>query len=323
MKKNSLLVILIFALLIFPLACAAPPANKEAPSANTAPTTTSTAISEADVIAKEKAVWDAIKNKDYDTFGDMLADNQVEVLEDGLRDKTGSIAGVKDFEPQEVTFSDWKYLPINKDLVLLVYSVNFKGKFKGEEFPATSARASSAWANRNGEWLAVYHQESPVSSKPAPPPPAKSAEKTTATPASAVSPTTMPADPIASEKAIWERLKARDFEGFASFLAPESIEVEPTGVYDKAGSVKAVEQFDFKDVQLSDFRSVPFDAETELVTYQVKLPGRAPAELHSTIWTRRDGKWLAIFHHGTPQTQTAATASPSPKTPAMKASPEK
>lgn len=317
MKKNCVLILLLFA-----IGCTAPPTNEGPPANTAAPTTpTTTAISEADAIAKEKAIWETIKNKDYDAFANMLADNQVEILPDGMRDKAASIAGVKDFEPDEVTFSDWKYLPINKDLVVLIYHVTVKGKFKGKEFPAESARASSAWANRNGEWLAIYHQESPVSTTPPPPPPAKSPAKTGETPATPA-PVATAADPIASEKAIWETLKAKDYDGFASFLAPEAIEVEPAGVYDKAGSTKLVSQFDFSKVELTDFRSVPFDKDTELVTYQVKMPGPGPAELHSTIWTRRDGKWLAIFHQGTPLTGATAATSPSPKTPAAKPSPE-
>ena len=320
MKKIYALLLL----LVFAIGCTAPPTNEGPPANSAAPTKpTATAISEADAIAKEKAIWDTIKNKDYDAFANMLADIQVEILPDGMRDKAASIAGVKDFEPEEVTFADWKYLPISKDVVVLIYNVTIKGKFKGKEFPTETARASSAWANRNGEWLAVYHQESPVSTTPPKPAPAKSPAKTGETPAGSPSPVTTPTDPIASEKAVWERLKARDYDGFASFLAPEAIEVEPTGVFDKAGSVKGVSQFDFTDVQLTDFKSVPFDANTELVTYQVKLPGSAPAELHSTIWTRRDGKWLAIFHQGTPLTGATAATSPSPKATAAKPTPEK
>lgn len=314
----------LLSLSVLVVACATPPTNEEAAPTNTAApaSPTSMAISETDAIAKEKAIWDTIKNKDYDAFANMLADNQVEILPDGMKDKAASIAGVKDFEPEEVTFADWKYLPINNDLVVLVYKVTVKGRYKGKPFDAETAWASSAWAKRNGEWLAVYHQESPVSKTPPPPTAAKSPEKTSETPASTSSPVTTPTDPIASEKAVWERLKAKDYDGFASFLAPEAIEVEPTGVYDKAGSVKGVSQFDFTDVQLTDFKSVRFDANTELVTYQVKLPGSAPAELHSTIWTRRDGKWLAIFHQGTPLTGATAATSPSPKAAAAKPSPE-
>ena len=92
-------------------------------------------MTEADAIAKEKAIWDTIKVKDYEAFGNMLADDQFEVLDVGVHDKAASIAGVKDFEPIEVVFSDWKYLPIDKDAFVVVYTANVKAKFKGKEFP--------------------------------------------------------------------------------------------------------------------------------------------------------------------------------------------
>lgn len=319
MKKSYALVLL----LVLSAACTAPPTNREAAPTNSAATATPTsmAISEADVIAKEKAIWDAIKNKDYETFGNMLADDLVEILPDAVYDKAGSIAGVKEFEPTEITFSDWKYLPINKNAVVLTYQVDLKGRYKGKEFPPQSVRESSAWVNRNGTWLGVYHQECEVSTTPAPPAAGSSPAKTRATPASTPTPATTGADPVASEKALWETLKSKNYDGFAAFLAADAIEVEPTGVYNKAGSVKGVSQFDFSNVQLSEFKSVPFDSDAALITYLVKIPGPEPAERHSTIWAKRDGKWLAVFHHGTPVRATAVRT-PSPKPAAATSSPK-
>jgi hypothetical protein len=301
------------------IAACAPPTNNNADvgtnraTNSNAEISSAAVLSEADAIAKEKAVWDTIKNKDYAAFGNMLADDQVEVGADGVHDKAQSIAMVKEFEPTEITFSDWKFLPIDKDAVVLTYTVNVKGKYKGKEFPRENVRASSAWVNRRGKWLAVYHQEC-KEAKAMPPAAASSPAKKAATPAASASPLTLGSDAIANEKAIWEAIKTKNYDGFASALAPESIEVEPTGVNDKAGSVKGVSQFDASKAELSEFKATPFDADAVLVTYMVKLPGPDPAERHSTIWSRRDGKWLAVFHHGTPVAKAkAASASPATK----------
>jgi hypothetical protein len=318
MKKSYALVLL----LVLAAACATPPTNREAAPTNTAATApTSTAISEADAIAKEKAIWDAIKNKDYEAYANTLADDQIEVAADGTYDKAASIAAVKQFEPAEISFADWKLLPIDQDAVVLTYTVTVKGKSKGKEFSLESARASSAWVHRAGKWLAMYHQECPVSTVPPPPPPKSSAAKTSETPASTPTPIKTGADPLANENAVWEALKSGNYDRFAGLLAADFIEVEPDGVYDKAGSVKAISQFDFSKTQLSDFKSVSFDKDAALATYVIKPPGR-PAERHSTIWASRDGKWLAVFHHGTPISGTAAAATPAPKLPAATPSPE-
>ena len=49
--------------------------------------------------AKEKAAWDTLKKKDFDAFGNMLASDYIEVGDDGVFDKAGIIADLKDSQP--------------------------------------------------------------------------------------------------------------------------------------------------------------------------------------------------------------------------------
>lgn len=314
MKKIFALV----SLLTLAAGCTAPTenANRTATAnTNVAATPTVIAPTEAEATAKEKAAWDAIKNKDYDAFAGMLANDQILVAPDGIYDKATTVSNIKLFELIEVTFSDWKFVPIDADAFAITYTANAKARMDGKDMPGESWRHSSAWVNRDGKWVSVYHQEGPI--KTGPPPPSPAASKADATPVTIV---TGP-DPVANESAIWQALKARDYNAFGSALAPESIEVEPDGVYDKAGSMKLVSQFDFSKAVLSDFKTVKFDADAALVTYLVKIPGTPPdGERHTTIWANRGGKWLAVFHHGTaaikaPPAPPAKAASPTAKPP--------
>jgi hypothetical protein len=189
-------------------------------------------------------------------------------------------------------------LPIDKDAVLVTYTANINGRIKGMPLVSSQVRSTTAWVNREGKWLAIYHQDSEAKSTPAP-----GAKK----PAPATSkPSPMPeistgADPIANEKIIWDALKSNNFDGFAALLADDSVEVEPEGVYDKFGSVKSVSQTDFSKAALSEWKALKIDDHAALVTYLVKIPGVAPeGEHHTTIWVNRGGKWLALFHQGTP-----------------------
>src|ERR1700682_2008919 len=112
MKKLFVLI----AALIVVAACAAPPANRETANSSTvAEKPSAPAMTEADAIAKEKAIWQTVKNKDYDGFAGMLDSSSLEVTADGVLEKSGSVSMVKDFEPTEITFSDWKFLSIDKD----------------------------------------------------------------------------------------------------------------------------------------------------------------------------------------------------------------
>lgn len=311
MKKTFLLIVV----LILTGACATPPpANREAaPSAAASPA--AVAMTEADAIAKEKAVWDTIKNKDWDAFGNMLADDMIEVTGGANLDKAAAITGVKDFEPTEVVFSDWKFLSIDKDAFVVIYTANVKARVQGKEVKPQSARCSSAWVKRAGKWLAIYHQECELKPPMTMPPgkAGKAAASPTTTPAAA--PTTGP-DPAANDRIVWDLFKAKNYDGFASLLAPDLIEVEPDAVYDKAGAVKGVSMFDASKAVLSDFKSVNLDEDAALVTYIVKGDGTPNAPMgvrHSSIWVKRDGKWLGLFHHGgTTVVKPAAMAAPTP-----------
>jgi hypothetical protein len=315
MKKILALV----SLLIVAAACTAPTENLNrttTANANVSPTRpAATAPTEAEATAKETAAWNAIKNKDYEGFGAMLASDQILVTPDGVYDKAGTLNGLKSFELIDATFSDWRFLPIDADGYVITYTANVRSRMDGKDMPAESWRNSSAWVNRDGKWVSIYHQECLVKTGPPPPPPP--AGKPAASPVTIVT----GSDPEANEKAIWQALKSRDFNAFGSALAPESIEVEPDGVYDKPGSMKLVSQFDFSKAVLSSFRSLKFDDDAGLVTYLVTIPGMTPdTERHTTIWANRAGKWLAIFHHGTPIMKTppppAKAASPAAKPPA-------
>jgi hypothetical protein len=304
MKKLYVLI----SLLLVVAACAAPPANQNVNTSTVAEKPSAPAMTEADAIAKEKAVWDAITKKDYDGFAAMLDSGQLEVMSDGVMDKAQSVTSVKDFEPTETTFSNWKFLSIDKDAYVVVYDANMKGKLKGKEFPPATVHASSAWANRDGKWLAIYHQECEVMNSPPPPPATK---KPVASPATAPASAAATSDPIANEKVVWGFLKAGQVEAFGSLIATDAIEVEPNGVWDRAGIINSVNGMDFSKSTTSDFKTLNIDSDAALVTYLVTMPGaKTPEERHTTIWALRDGTWKAVFHHGTPATKAMSSASP-------------
>ncbi|MGI8838269.1 MAG: DUF4440 domain-containing protein [Pyrinomonadaceae bacterium] len=305
MKK---LFVLISVLLVM-AACAAPAPEKATVNTNTAEKPSTAAITEADAIAKEKAIWDTLTKKDYDAFAAMLDSGQLEVTTEGaVHDKAASITMVKDFEPSEVTFSNWKFLSVDEDAFIVVYDASLKGKYKGKDFPPTTVHASSAWANRDGKWLAIYHQECEAMTMPPPPPPAAKPDTSpAATPAQA----TATADPVANEKMIWDLLKAKQYDAFAAVVATDAIEVTPNGVFDKTGIINSVKGADFSKSTLSDFKTLNIDSDAALVNYLVTTPGAKPAEeRHTTIWAMRDGKWLAVFHHGTPFKHAMGSSSP-------------
>src|SRR5258706_749236 len=127
--------------------------------------------SEADITAKEKATWEAVKKKDYDGFGNMLTSDYLEVTDEKVFDKAGIVADVKDFNLTDATFSDWKMLPIDNDAVILTYQTTVKATYKGAEVPPGPYRSAAVWVNRDGKWLSFYYQQTPVKTMPPMPSP--------------------------------------------------------------------------------------------------------------------------------------------------------
>jgi len=312
MKK---LVVFVFALLIAG-ACAVPPTNQSV-ATNTSSTSPAVApLTEAEAIAKERALWDTLKAKDFAAFETMLASDYLEVLPDGVNDRASTLTEVKDLELSDITFSDWRMIPLDKDAALLIYSSTIKGTYKGQAFPEGPYRIASGWVNRAGKWQAFYFQETLVQTTPSTAPsPAVSPTLTTATPAASpaasTTVTTTPADPVEREKMIWDLLKRRDYDAFASHLDPGQVEVGPEGVSDKAATVNNVRMFDASKGELSDFKTIKVNPNTDLVTYLVTIPG-PPVDKHfaTSIWVNRGGKWAALFHQGTAMRAAAATTSP-------------
>ena len=278
-------------------------ANSNANS-NAAATATPAGPTQADIEAKERQSWDAIKAKNWDGFAAMLADDFVFVGGPGVAGKTETVDALKKMELLEYTFSNIRFLKVDADLAVITYTATDKSSFEGKDTGGKPIRNSTAWANRGGKWLVVYHQESDVLEMTGPSPTPAAAASPAASPATAASPAASPAA-IASatdaEKAVWEAIKAKNAEGFASFLLPDAVEVSPEAVTDKAGSVSGVMAFDASKWTLSDFKETKIDPDATLVTYKASGPdrGRTLEMYHSTIWTNRGGQWRAAFHHGT------------------------
>jgi hypothetical protein len=313
MKKILALV----SFLVVAAACSTEPTTNTNMSSNANTTTMkSAAPTETEMTAKEKAVWDTLKKKDYDAFGNALASDYIEVTDGGVFDKAGIIADVKDFSVTDTTFSDWKMLPIDNDAVIITYTLSLKATFKGNDVPPGPYRAAAAWVNRDGKWLGFYYQQTLVKTEPPPPPsPAASAtkpEKAAASPAA--KPAETGPDPIANEKIVWDLFRSKNADGFAALLDAAFVEIEANAVYDKAGATKSVADFDFTKFELSEWKSAKLDNDAALVTYLIKpTDPKWDQERHTSIWANRSGKWMALLHVGTPVAKPKAEMKPGMK----------
>jgi len=113
--------------------------------------------------AKVKVEWEAIKNKDKNTYGDLLADDYegVEVDNRGERTRTQAINELADGNIYRYTLWGLKMIPLGPDAAFLIYEVTM-------EFPAKAAvrysrvYISELWVKRAGQWKELHYQETHV-----------------------------------------------------------------------------------------------------------------------------------------------------------------
>ena len=113
---------------------------------------------------------------------------------------------------------------------------------------------------------------------------------------------------IAEERASWDLAIKRNAAAYTDFHAPDFFTVTGTGVVDRVRSETSAMDANvrFDQCELSGF-DVRFVAENAaLVTYHVKTAGLDHGKSFqvdsyaSSLWMKRDGKWLNVFYQATP-----------------------
>jgi hypothetical protein len=131
-------------------------------NANAAATATPAGPTQADIEAKERQVYDAIKAKNWDAFAGMLSDDFVIVGMRGVRAKAAMLEEMKKYDLTEYTLSDFRLVKVDADLAVVTYTETEKSTYDGKASPGKPVHASSAWAMRGERWWAFLHQGTPV-----------------------------------------------------------------------------------------------------------------------------------------------------------------
>ncbi len=128
----------------------------------------SKAATEKALLANENKINDAVAKHDLKTFNDLVASDAVSA-------DMGGFMKVSDFTQtmDQMKVANWhvmnpQVLWVNDKTAVVAYTWMGKGTYQNQPLPETTY-ASTVWTERNGKWVAVFHQES----IPAPPPPKK------------------------------------------------------------------------------------------------------------------------------------------------------
>ena len=160
MKRLALVFVLILGSVS--LAEAQQPAASPAPSPAAKPAM-SKAQSQRTIIATEKKLWEAWKNKDIKPFRANLAADGLQIGDSGVGDKAAILKSIEasDCEVRSYSFSDIKVVFLASNVALLTYKGTQDATCGGQTIPA-AVWASSTYILRGGRWLAAAHQETPA-----------------------------------------------------------------------------------------------------------------------------------------------------------------
>jgi len=157
-KRLPLVIVLILFLTSFAYAQDATPSPSPAPKP-----AMSRAQSQRVIIATEKKLWEAWKNKNFKTFKANLSADSIMISDMGVADKTTALKAMESMPCEVKTYelSDIKVTFLNSSAAILTYKSTQDATCGGEAVPP-AVWSSSVYVMRGGKWLAASHQETPV-----------------------------------------------------------------------------------------------------------------------------------------------------------------
>ena len=105
---------------------------------------------------KEKAAWQAFKDKKADDFKKLVSAKFMGVYVEGVSDMQKELADMQKWDMKSFTISDFKATPAGPDACVTTYTVKVEGTYDGKDQSGTFT-AGSVWKKQNGQWQAIFH----------------------------------------------------------------------------------------------------------------------------------------------------------------------
>jgi hypothetical protein len=106
--------------------------------------------------AKEKAAWQAFKDKKADEFKKLVDKDIRCVYPEGIKHLQDELDAMQKWDMKSFEFSDYDMFSDEKDVVVATYKVKVEGTYDGKDMSGTY-NAGSVWKLENGKWLAIFH----------------------------------------------------------------------------------------------------------------------------------------------------------------------
>jgi hypothetical protein len=108
------------------------------------------------MMEKEKAAWQAFKDKNEAAFKKVVDKDFRGVYSEGTSDMQKELDDMKKWDMKSFEISDYDMFSDEKDVVVTTYRVKIEGSYDGKDLSGTY-NAGSVWKQENGKWLAIFH----------------------------------------------------------------------------------------------------------------------------------------------------------------------
>ena len=106
--------------------------------------------------AKEKAAWQAFKDKNEANFKNVVDKDFRGVYDAGVANMQKELDDMKKWDMKSFEISDYDIFSDEKDVVVATYKVKIEGTYEGKDMSG-SYNAGTVWKQENGKWMAIFH----------------------------------------------------------------------------------------------------------------------------------------------------------------------
>jgi hypothetical protein len=110
----------------------------------------------ATMMAKEKAAWQAFKDKNVADFKKVVSADFHGVYDDGMSTMQKEMDDMQKWDMKSFTMGDYEIYPMGADTVITTYTVVIDGTYGGKDASGTY-NCGSVWKKEKGGWQAIFH----------------------------------------------------------------------------------------------------------------------------------------------------------------------
>jgi len=119
------------------------------------------------IISREKAAWQAFKDKKADEFKKLLSADLVSVYADGMHTLPQEVDSMSKTDLKSFDLSDFNVVFPNKKTAVITYKAKIDATTDGKDISGTY-NVGSVWHTANGQWVAIFHTDMKVAPQTSP-----------------------------------------------------------------------------------------------------------------------------------------------------------